>query len=162
MEERAKSLAWHETLELHELIVSNATCLFKLKKMASSIQEPELKQLYIVSIQTIEGNLKELLPFISNIQGVRDEEDREDYTGFYAGELLGTAKTAVRNYAIAITETATPELREVLIKQLQGAIRWHESIFNYMYKKGLYPAYDLTKLLSNDVKNARTAINLKY
>lgn len=163
MDNRAKSLAWHETLELHELIASNATCLFKLKKTIGSVTEPELKNLYKVSIQTIEGNLQELLPFISDIQGARDgEEDRQDYTGFYAGELLGTAKSSVRNYAVAITETATPQLREVLTKQLMGAIHWHETIFNYMHKKRMYPAHDLKALLSNDVKNAKTAINLNY
>jgi spore coat protein F len=73
--------------------------------------------------------------------------------------LLGLGKTSVRNYAIAITETATPELRMVLVKQLNGAIKMHEQVYNFMYAKGLYPSYDLEKLLQNDVKNAHKALS---
>lgn len=82
--------------------------------------------------------------------------------GFYAADLLIFAKTSVRNYAIAITETATPILRDTLNKQLQRAITMHGRIFNYMYDKGLYPAYDLKKLLQNDINNARKALDMKY
>lgn len=62
-------LAWHETLDMHELVAFQTIGLIKLKR---------------------------------------------------AGDLLGMAKTLVRNYAIAITETATPKLREVLQKQING------------------------------------------
>ncbi len=31
-----------------------------------------------------------------------------------------------------------------------------------MYKKGLYPAYHLDQLLSNDLKNAKKALSMKY
>lgn len=71
-------------------------------------------------------------------------------------------KTMVRNYSIAITETATPELREVLLKQLNGAVRWHEQVYNYMARRGLYPSYDLGKLLQGDVFRAQKAISMKY
>lgn len=47
---------------------------------------------------------------------------------FYAGDLLGLAKTSVRNYAIAITETATPRLREVLTRQINSAIQLHAQV----------------------------------
>lgn len=81
-------------------------------------------------------------------------------TAFYAGQLLGFAKTAVRTYAIAITETATPQLRETLQKQLNNAIVLHGKIFYFMFEHGLYPAYDLPKLLSNDVETAKKALSL--
>ncbi|WP_052343581.1 spore coat protein [Bacillus massiliigorillae] len=69
------------------------------------------------------------------------------------------SKTAVKNYAAAITETATPVLREILIKHLKN---WHAKIFNYMYEKGLYPAYDLKKLLQNEVNTATKALEMPY
>ncbi|MNC18113.1 Spore coat protein F precursor [compost metagenome] len=81
-------------------------------------------------------------------------------TGFYSGLLLGFAKTAVRSYAIGITETATPKLRETLQKQLNAAILLHGKIFYFMLERGLYPAYDLPKLLSNDVATANKALSL--
>lgn len=66
----------------------------------------------------------------------------------------------MRNLSIAITETATPALRKVLTKQLNQAIAMHERIFLYMYNKGQYPAYDLTKLLRNDMNLARQALSM--
>ncbi|SDH49037.1 spore coat protein F [Alteribacillus bidgolensis] len=75
-------------------------------------------------------------------------------TGFYAGDLLGLAKTTVRNYAIAITETATSQLRKVLKRQLNSAIDLHARVFRFMYQRSYYPSYNLEKLLQNDVQNA--------
>ncbi|WP_148449152.1 spore coat protein, partial [Paenibacillus ihuae] len=76
------------------------------------------------------------------------------------GLLLGFAKTAVRSYAIGITETATPKLRETLQKQLNAAIMLHGKIYYFMLERGLYPSYDLPKLLSNDVTTANKALSL--
>jgi spore coat protein F len=79
---------------------------------------------------------------------------------FLAGDLLAFAKTAVRNYAVAITETATPALRAVLQKQLNLAINSHGRIYSYMYANGLYPSYNLSKLLQKDMMLARNAISM--
>jgi spore coat protein F len=38
----------------------------------------------------------------------------------------------------------------------------HEKVFNYMYERGYYPAYDLSQLLMNDVRNANKAISMAY
>jgi len=76
----------------------------------------------------------------------------------YAGQLLGSTKSCIRNSAIAITETATPMVRETLACQLNEAIGLHEKIFNYMLHKGLYPAYDIEKVLANDIANAQMAL----
>lgn len=82
-------------------------------------------------------------------------------TPFYAGDLLGLVKASVRNYSVAITETATPELRRVLKKQLNDSIELHEDTFQFMYKRGYYPAYDLEQLLANDLKLAQRALSLR-
>ncbi|WP_035690068.1 spore coat protein [Bacillus atrophaeus] len=162
MDER-RTLAWHETLEIHELVAFQANGLIKLKKMIREVTDSRLKQLYSFSIQAIEQNLKELLAFFPQapIYNRDDEEEERADTPFYSGDLLGFAKTSVRSYAIAITETATPQLRIVLVKQLNAAIKWHEQVFNYMYEHGYYPAYNLADLLKNNVKNARRAISMK-
>ncbi|MNI86908.1 Spore coat protein F precursor [compost metagenome] len=81
-------------------------------------------------------------------------------TAFYAGQLLGFAKTAVRSYAIGITETTTPQLRATLQKQLNACIALHGKVFYFMLERGLYPSYDLPKLLSNDVATANKALSL--
>ncbi|WP_202081581.1 spore coat protein [Caldalkalibacillus salinus] len=154
-------LAWHETLELHELLAFQSVGVFKLKNSIAQVRDPQLRQLYQAAIQAMSQNLQELLPFVS-LAPRQDERHKFDDTGFFAGDLLALAKTLVRNYAIAITETATPQLREVLTKQLLGAIQLHEQAFLYMCERSYYPAYDLEALLANDVKNATMALELPY
>ncbi|MED4207320.1 spore coat protein [Neobacillus mesonae] len=77
-----------------------------------------------------------------------------------ATDFLISAKAAVRNYAVAITETATPELKTALRQQLNDAIATHEKITNYMMAKGLYHPHDLSEQLQLDLTAADTAINL--
>ncbi|MFN2744993.1 MULTISPECIES: spore coat protein [Bacillus] len=155
-----KTLAWHETMELHELIAAQSVGLVKLKKSLKKISDPQLKQLYSTSAKALEQNLRELLPFLPKTPAFQREEERADVY-FEAGDLLVLAKTTVRNYAIAITETATPELRRVLVKQINAAIKLHEQVFNYMYHKGLYPSYNLVELLKGDAMHAQKAISMR-
>ena len=156
----AKSLAWHETLEIHELVASQANQLMDLKSSLKNIKDPELKQIYMKAINGLERNIRELLQFFPAAPAARGEEVRAN-DNMKAGQLLGMAKTNVRNYAAAITETATPQLRTVLKRHLNDGIDLHESVFTYMYQHGLYPAYDLEKLLNNDMDNATKALNMK-
>ncbi|KKI90614.1 spore coat protein [Bacillus sp. SA1-12] len=157
-----RKLAWHETMELHELVAFSSIGLMKLKKALKDIQCPTLKSIYIQSIKELEGNIRELLKFYALAPQPRDGESdfRDMEKAFYAGDLLAFSKAAVRNYAVAITETATPELRNVLAKQLQLAVVCHARIYNYMYERGFYPSYNLKKLLKNDITMANKALSM--
>jgi len=155
-------LAWHETLEVHELVAFQSMGLFKLKKLLPEIQDPSVKSLYVTTIQAMEGNLRELLAFYPMAPTAERKGHMLPEAGFFAGDLLMLAKTTVRNYAIAVTETATPALRAVLVKQLNAAIQLHATIYNFMYARGLYPSYDLNQLLANDVNLANTALQMGY
>ncbi len=158
-ERRPKQLAWHETLELHELVAFSSIGLIKLKKSINKVKCPTLRTIYSNSIKELEINIKELLQFYP--LAPRDgEEVRDMDKAFYAGDLLGFFKAAVRNYAVAVTETATPELRNVLARQLQSAVNAHARIFNYMLERGYYPSYDLQKLLNNDINLAKRALSM--
>jgi similar to spore coat protein len=77
-----------------------------------------------------------------------------------AMDFLIAAKTGVRNYSIAITETATPELKAVLRKHLEEAVLTHETITNYMMQKGYYLPYDPNVQIQNDLKNMQNALNI--
>ncbi|GIP38926.1 hypothetical protein J31TS4_22060 [Paenibacillus sp. J31TS4] len=79
---------------------------------------------------------------------------------FAAGHLLGFAKSGVRNGAIAITETSTGAVRDVLRKHLNQDIDQHAQIFEYMLAQGLYPSYDLDKIIEGDLRNAQVALQL--
>ncbi|MGN7402862.1 spore coat protein [Cytobacillus praedii] len=153
-------LAWHETMEIHELVAFQSIGLMRLKKAYREITNPELKKLYRQAINGLSKNISELLRFYPMApKPERYDENRENNLPFYSGDLLGLAKTSVRNYAIAITETATPSLRNILTQQLLRAIDTHANIYKYMYDKGFYPSYNLNKLLKNDVNIANKALS---
>jgi spore coat protein F len=163
-------LAWHETLELHELVAAQSNALMKFKKAYPKIKDPILKTIYKQTIDTLTQNIMELLQFYpltpktSRDDAVTRDDDvtRDDASAAAAGELLGFAKSSIKNYAMAITETATPSLRKVFKKHLNGAIDTHAKIFNYLYERNLYPAYDLNQLLQNDVDVANKALSQPF
>lgn len=159
-EVKRTTLAWHETLELHELIAFQTNGLMCFKRQYENVKDRELRNLYVKAIRALESNLTALL----NVYGVPSQhfEQRQLTPAFYSGNLLGFLKTAVRNYAIAITETATPKIRRLLSRQLNNAIELHGEVFQYMNRKGYYPAYDLPKLVQNDINNATKAISMKH
>lgn len=77
-----------------------------------------------------------------------------------ATDFLIAAKSGVRNYAIALTETTNPEVRNILRKQLKDAISTHEKIFNYMMERGYYNPYDVEQQFEIDMTTTETALNL--
>lgn len=169
--ERAPAtLAWHETLELHELTAFQTFSLLKLKHFVSRISDSSLRSLYNSSIRIVEQHLHDLLRFFSQVPGSsrahdpapRQHPDPGEDMAIYIGDLLSMSKTLVRNYANAITETATPALRNVLLRHLESAVRLHAQVFQFMYDRRLYPAYNLNQLLSNDYRNAQRALRRSY
>ncbi|PPA70386.1 spore coat protein [Jeotgalibacillus proteolyticus] len=90
-----------------------------------------------------------LLDKISNRDIINDE--------MIASDLLVSAKAAVRSYAVAITETASPEIHELLKKQLDEAIALHHKVATYMIENEMYHAYNVTEQLANDLKKAEIA-----
>ncbi|WP_342564931.1 spore coat protein [Paenibacillus sp. FSL R7-0345] len=78
-----------------------------------------------------------------------------------ATDMLLSAKTAVRTYAIALTETATPKVHKVLKAQLDTAIETHQKIAAYMIENEMYHPYDITEQVEHDLKKAETALELQ-
>lgn len=151
-------LAWHETMELHELVAFQAVGLMKLKETYPKVDCPTLRRIYKEAIDGISANLRELMAFYDMVPTtMREERNREDLP-FYSGDLLALSKTSVRNYGIAITETATPALRRVFKNHLSKAIDLHAKVFAYMYERSYYPAYNLNQLLQNDINLANKAL----
>ncbi|CAI6058629.1 spore coat protein [Cohnella sp. JJ-181] len=77
-----------------------------------------------------------------------------------AMDMLTSAKSGVRNYAMAVTECATPEVKTVLAKQLEEAIDLHHSIADYMAERGFYHPHDLNQQIQLDLQNIETAMNI--
>lgn len=77
-----------------------------------------------------------------------------------AMDLLISAKSGVRNYAMALTETGTPEIKATLTKQLEEAIDLHEKISTYMIEQGWYHPWNVNEQIKLDQQNIQTALNL--
>ncbi|GIP19448.1 spore coat protein [Paenibacillus montaniterrae] len=94
-------------------------------------------------------------PIMENLTGMNVLSDQVIATDF-----LIAAKSGVRNYALALTETASPQVREALKNQLNQAIATHEKITNLMISRGWYNAYDMNQQLQMDIQNTDTALNM--
>jgi similar to spore coat protein len=75
-------------------------------------------------------------------------------------EFLLSVKNGVRNCAVAITESATPEVRSVLIKHLEQGIDLHGEVTELMLHKGWLHPYDVDKQVQMDIKSAETAVDI--
>ncbi|PEI56207.1 spore coat protein [Priestia aryabhattai] len=71
-------------------------------------------------------------PIIENLTGMNALSDQ-----VVAMDLLIAAKSGVRNYAMAVTEAGTPEIKEMLTHHLVEALDMHEQISVYMVEKGM-------------------------
>ena len=94
-------------------------------------------------------------PILEHIVGLSTLTDE-----VIAMDFLLNAKTGVRNYAMAVTECATPEIKTTLTKQLYEAITTHEKIMGYMIHQGWYHPYNANEQFQLDLQNIKTAINI--
>lgn len=76
-----------------------------------------------------------------------------------AMDFLIAAKSGVRNYAMAVVEAGTPEIKETLTKQLEEAIDMHERISTYLMKHGWYHPWNRKEQIELDLQNIQTALN---
>lgn len=77
-----------------------------------------------------------------------------------ATDFLISAKTGVINYAMAISETVTPEVRDVLRRHLDNAIETHEKIASYMMKNGYYHVNNPREQIRVDMEAADTVLDI--
>lgn len=94
-------------------------------------------------------------PIVENLTGMNAMTDQG-----IATDLLMACKSGLKNYAAAISESATPEVRSTLNAQFGKAVGLHERVFNYMSNNGFYNAYDPAQQLQMDIQNADKALSL--
>jgi similar to spore coat protein len=92
---------------------------------------------------------------VENVIGMDNMTDQ-----VIAQDLLNSIKTGIKSLATALTEAATPDVRQVLRNQLNDALNMHEQFTNYMSGKGWYDAYNLSRQIEMDLQNAQTTLNL--
>lgn len=77
-----------------------------------------------------------------------------------AMDLLISAKAGIKLYAVAATESGTPEVKAIFEKHLFEAIDTHEKVTRYMMQKGFYHPYNIAEQIQLDQRTAQTALNL--
>jgi similar to spore coat protein len=77
-----------------------------------------------------------------------------------ASDFLISSKSAVRNLAFAITETATPELKSALREQLRNAVDTHAKISDFMTANGYYHPNHLGDQINVRLQDAHIALDL--
>ncbi|WP_078551789.1 spore coat protein [Bacillus alkalicellulosilyticus] len=75
-------------------------------------------------------------------------------------DLLLTAKTAVRNYAVALTEATSPDARRIIQKQLDIAIDYHIEVSDLMVKKKWFHPFNMDEQKLIDLKASQTAVDI--
>lgn len=73
-------------------------------------------------------------------------------------EFLLTIKNGIRNTAVAITETATPELRAVYRNLIEEGLELHKEVSNFMIKKGWLHPYNFADQYKLDLKSVEGAL----
>lgn len=96
-----------------------------------------------------------MIPVIERLLGVEVITDQ-----VIAMDMLVAAKSAIHNYAVAATESGTPEVKRVLIKHLHEAIDQHAKLTTYMMARGLYLPYEMPEQIQFDRTTIETALNL--
>jgi spore coat protein CotF len=70
--------------------------------------------------------------------------------------FLLNSKNSIRNLCIALSETASPEVRKTLRDQLNKAINLHEEISEMMIAKGWFHPVELDRQFRMDVESSAT------
>lgn len=88
---------------------------------------------------------------IRNAEGMPKLIDSNMALGF-----LLNSKNGVRNLSIALSESASPEVRKMLRDQLNKAIDTHGEISDMMIAKGWFHPIDLEKQFNMDIESSTT------
>ncbi|WP_309119474.1 spore coat protein [Paenibacillus sp.] len=75
-----------------------------------------------------------------------------------AMDFLNTVKSGVRNYAMAVTDTVTPEIKTILSRQLEELIDLHERVATYAAEKGIYHPWNVTEQIEVDLNHIEMAL----
>lgn len=77
-----------------------------------------------------------------------------------AMDLLMSTKAGINMYAVAATESASPEVKAIFLKHLDESIDTHAQITEYMMARGFYHPYHVPEQLQLDRTTVQTALNI--
>lgn len=75
-------------------------------------------------------------------------------------DFLINVKTGIRNIAITLTETTSPDLRAILKKQLKAGIQLQTELYQLMMEKEWFYPYDMPKQFELDLQSSELAVRI--
>lgn len=75
-------------------------------------------------------------------------------------DLLISVKETIRNYSVALTEAASPEVRTTIRNQMEAAIDYQTEVIDLMMVKKWFHPYDVSEQLDLDLIAAQNAIDI--
>ncbi|PWK05396.1 spore coat protein [Tumebacillus permanentifrigoris] len=75
-------------------------------------------------------------------------------------DFLLSVKNGVRNTAIAITESSTPDVRAALHTQLETSLTMHEKLSQLMMNKGWFHPYNVSEQFQLDLVSSQTVLKI--
>lgn len=93
-----------------------------------------------------------------DVRNAIDMPDQADST--LALEFLLSIKNGIRNYAVALTETTSEDVRQVLTRQIEEAMDLHEEVSQLMMRRDWLNPVDVKKQFAIDIKAADTAVKI--
>ena len=77
-----------------------------------------------------------------------------------ATDMLLGIKISINNYAIALTESTSTEIRSILRRHLNDEIAQHEALTKYMIENEYYQPFNFDEQVKIDLENSEIALNL--
>lgn len=93
-----------------------------------------------------------------DVENAIDMPDQADSA--LALDFLLSIKNAIRNYAVAITETTSEEVRLVLTRQMDRGMDLQEEIIKLMIERDWLNPVDVQKQFAVDINAADTAVKI--
>ncbi|NBD28371.1 spore coat protein [Paenibacillus glycinis] len=80
----------------------------------------------------------------------------------FATDFLLRAKEGVRNLSVALTETASPDVRALLRNHLKQGIAMHQEITDLMIRKKWFHPYELNEQYQLDQLSANNTVMIGH
>ncbi len=91
-----------------------------------------------------------LLEKLTGLDGLTDQ--------VIAMDFLISVKSGVRTYAMAVTDTVSPDIKATLTRQLEDAMDLHERLSAYLMEKGIYHPWNVDEQIAVDLANIELAL----
>lgn len=78
-----------------------------------------------------------------------------------ATELLFRTKATIKDLSLAITETTSKDVHNLLVSELNTTFQLHQKVYEFLQQHSVYNAYDVPNQLKRDGSYIKEALEWK-